>query len=251
MNVRAAMAIFGFEMARAFRTPVQTFVAPTVSTLLFVIVFGTAASTSGWGQAHYGAFVLPGALMLLVFTQSVSNAAFGIFFPKFLGTIFEILAAPIGGVEILAGYVGAAVTKSLLLAAFALTLAAIVMPVTVLHLAAMLWLLVLTSVAFSLLGFLVGVWAARVERLQTVPMVVLTPLTFLGGAFYDVTSLPGIWPIISQFNPVTHIVAAFRWSFEGGGASEFWSGMSILMLMIAILSGFAIWVLRTGYRLRH
>lgn len=251
MNIPAIRAIFNFEMTRAFRTPVQTLLAPTVSTLLFVVVFGAAADAGGWQQPNYGTFVLPGALILLVLTQTVANAAFGIFFPKFLGTIFEVLAAPLGATEIVAGYVGAAVVKSLLLAAITLALATVLQPVSIEHPLVTLGLLALVSIVFGLLGFLIGIWARRVEKLQTVPMIVLTPLTFMGGAFYDVDTLPGTWPAISHLNPVTHIVSAFRWSFQGGPTSHLLPGLQVLLLMLVVLFIVTTRVFQTGYRLHQ
>src|SRR5689334_560992 len=217
MNFRAIGAIYKFEMARAWRTVAQSIIAPVISTSLYFVVFGSAIGgrISSIEGVSYGAFIVPGLVMLSLLTQSVSNAAFGIYFPKFIGTIYEILSAPISHVEIVLGYVGAAASKSLILGAIILGTAGLFVPLHIAHPFWMLLFLLLTAVTFSLLGFILGIWADGFEKLQIVPLLIITPLTFLGGSFYSIHMLPPLWQKITLFNPVIYLVSGFRWSFYG------------------------------------
>src|SRR5256885_1035820 len=215
MNMRAVAAIYGFEMDRTRRTILQSIVAPVITTSLYFVVFGAAIGTriQEIEGVSYGAFVVPGLVMLTLLTQSVSNASFGIYFPRFTGTIYEILSAPVSAFEIVVGYVGAAATKSVILGLIILATAGLFVPLRIAHPAWMLAFLLLTAVTFSLFGFIIGLWAEGFEQLQFVPLLVITPLTFLGGTFYSVSILPPIWQTVTLFNPVTYLVSGFRWSF--------------------------------------
>ena len=252
MNLHAIRAIYKFELARTWRTVLQSIASPVISTSLYFVVFGSAigARMGHVGGVSYGAFIVPGLIMLSILTESISNASFGIYMPKFSGTIYEVLSAPISAVEIVVGYVGAAATKSVILGTIIMATARLFVPFEIAHPLVMLVFLVLTSVTFSLFGFIIGVWADGFEKLQIVPMMIVTPLTFLGGSFYSITMLPGIWQKIALFNPVVYLVSGFRWAFYG--KADVSIGLSLGMtfgFMAACLLGIW-WIFRTGYRLR-
>ena len=252
MNRHAIAAIYRFEMARTFRTLVQSIVAPVISTSLYFVVFGSAIGSrmTEIDGVSYGAFIVPGLVMLSILTESISNASFGIYMPKWSGTIYEVLSAPVSPLEIVLGYVGAAATKSVLIGAIILGTAGLFVPLQVAHPVVMLLFLVLTSVTFSLFGFILGVWADGFEQLQIVPLLVVTPLAFLGGSFYSIHMLPEPWRTITLFNPVVYLISGFRWSFYG--VSDVGVATSLLMTL-AILVACAVvvgWVFRTGYRLK-
>lgn len=252
MNVHAIRAIYAFEMARTFRTLMQSIASPVLSTSLYFVVFG-AAIGSRMGVVDgvsYGAFIVPGLVMLSLLTESVGNASFGIYLPKWSGTIFELLSAPVSYVEVLCGYVGAAATKSVMLGVLILVTARLFVPYGIAHPLWMAVFLVLTAVSFSLLGFILGVWAESFEQLQVVPLMIITPLTFLGGAFYSVSMLPPIWQKITLFNPVVYLISGFRWSFYGVSDVNVLvstaATLSFLALCVAVVS----WIFRTGYKLK-
>ena len=251
-NRYAAAAIYRFELARTWRTILQSVAAPVISTALYFVVFGSAIGSrmAAIDGVSYGAFIVPGLTMLALLTQSVTNAAFGIYLPRFIGTIYETLSAPISFVEVVCGYVGAAATKSVIIGSIILATARACVPYQIQHPLWMIAFLVLTSVTFSMFGFILGVWADGFERLQIVPMLILTPLTFLGGSFYSVDMLPPVWRTISLFNPVVYLVSGFRWSFFGAADVSIGLslGMTALFLVICL---FSIWLIfKTGYRLR-
>ena len=252
MNRHAIRAIYLFEMARMFRTLLQSIAAPVVSTSLYFVVFGSAigpriAEIEG---VRYAAFIIPGLVMLSLLNESISNASFGIYMPRFAGTIYEVLSAPISFKEIIAGYVGAAATKSILLGAIILITARLFVPYHVAHPLWMALFLVLTAVTFSLFGFVIGIWADGFERLQLVPMLIVTPLTFLGGSFYSIKMLPTVWQQIALFNPVVYLVSGFRWSFYGVSdvSVEVSVGMTVVFLFLCLATAW--WMLKTGYRLK-
>jgi ABC-2 type transport system permease protein len=252
-NRHGVRAIYRFEMTRFRRTLWQSLATPVITTVLYFVVFG-AAIGARMGEVDgvtYGAFIVPGLIMLTVFTESLNNASFGIHMPKFTGTIYELLSAPVSVVEIVLGYVGAAATKSVLLGLVILMTAGLFVPVEVLYPGWMVLYLVLVAVAFSLAGFIIGIWARGFEELQFVPMLVITPLTFLGGAFYSIDMLPGAWRTVSLFNPVVYLVSGFRWTFYGAGDVPL--GVSLAVLSGLIVLGLVLvwWMFRTGYRLRH
>jgi ABC-2 type transport system permease protein len=252
MNVHAIRAIYLFEMARTWRTLLQSIVAPVISTSLYFVVFGAAIGSrmAAIGGISYGAFIVPGLIMLSLLTQSISNASFGIFFPKFSGTIYEILSAPVSYIEIVTGYVGAAASKSILLGLIILATARVFVAFEIAHPLWMLAFLILTSVTFSLSGFIIGIWADGFEKLQLVPLLIVTPLTFLGGSFYSIDMLPPIWRTITLANPVVYLVSGFRWSFYG--TSDISAGVSLVMIMAFLIVCIAAvgWIFKTGYRLR-
>lgn len=252
MNWRAIRAIYTYEMARMWRTLGQSVVSPVLSTSLYFIVFG-AAIGSQMGEidgVSYGAFLVPGLVMLSLLTQSVSNAAFGIYFPKFTGTIYELLSAPVSTFEILCGYVGAAATKSLILGAIILATATLFVDLNVAHPFWMLFFLVLTATTFSLLGFIIGIWAEGFEQLQIVPLLVITPLVFLGGSFYSISMLPPFWQTVTLFNPVLYLVSGFRWSFyEISDVSPVIS-IAAIVLFLTVCCAIVWWIFKTGYRLK-
>jgi ABC-2 type transport system permease protein len=252
MNVHAIRAIYLFEMARTWRTLLQSIVAPVISTSLYFVVFGAAIGSrmAAIGGISYGAFIVPGLIMLSLLTQSISNASFGIFFPKFSGTIYEILSAPVSHIEIVTGYVGAAASKSILLGLIILATARVFVAFEIAHPLWMLAFLILTSVTFSLSGFIIGIWADGFEKLQLVPLLIVTPLTFLGGSFYSIDMLPPIWRTITLANPVVYLVSGFRWSFYG--TSDISAGVSLVMIMAFLIVCIAAvgWIFKTGYRLR-
>lgn len=252
MNWRAVRAIYSFEMARAWRTVTQSIVSPVMSTSLYFIVFGAAIGSriQEINGVSYGAFIVPGLIMLSLLTQSVSNAAFGIYFPRFSGTIFEILSAPVSVAEILLGYVGAAASKSIILGLIILATAAVFVDLKIAHPFWMLAFLVLTAVTFSLLGFIIGIWADGFEKLQLVPLLIVTPLTFLGGTFYSIDMLPEFWQKVTLLNPVVYLVSGFRWSFyEISDVSVALSlGMTVAFMFVCL--AIIWWIFKTGYRIR-
>lgn len=253
MNTHAIKAIYKFEMARTWRTVFQSIASPVISTVLYFVVFGSAIGSriQEVDGVSYGSFIVPGLIMLSVLTQSISNASFGIYFPRFSGTIYEVLSAPISYIEIVLGYVGAAATKSIILGVIILATAGLFVPLEVRHPFLMLFFLVLTAVTFSLFGFIIGIWADGFEKLQIIPSLIITPLAFLGGSFYSIRMLPEIWQNISMLNPVVYLISGFRWSFfESSDVSLSVSFVMIsvfLLLCIAIIS----WIFKTGYRLKN
>ena len=252
MNLHAVRAIYAFEMARARRTLMQSVISPVLSTSLYFVVFGAAIGSRipEVGGVSYGAFLVPGLVMLSLLTQSVSNASFGIYFPRFTGTIYELLSAPVSAVEVVVAYVGAAATKSIILGLVILATAGLFVPLRIAHPAWMLLFLVLTAVTFSLLGFIIGIWADGFEKLQLVPLLIITPLTFLGGSFYSIDMLPPFWQAVTLFNPVVYLVSGFRWSFYE--IADVDVGVSLAMTAAFMVAALAIvaWIFRTGYRLR-
>ena len=252
VNLHAVRAIYRFEMARTWRTLMQSIVSPVISTSLYFIVFGAAigARIPQVGGVSYGAFIVPGLIMLSLLTQSISNASFGIYFPRFTGTIYELLSAPVSTLEIVVAYVGAAATKSIILGTIILLTASLFVPLEVRHPLWMVSFLVLTSVTFSLFGFIIGVWAKGFEQLQLIPMLVITPLTFLGGAFYSIDMLPPAWRTVALFNPVVYLVSGFRWSFFG--AADVAVGVSLGMTGVFLLLCLGVigWMFKTGYRFK-
>jgi len=252
-NRYGVWAIYRFEMARFMRTVVQSVITPVVTTSLYFVVFGSAIGSrmSQVGGVPYGSFIVPGLVMLSLFTESISNASFGIYFPKFTGTIYELLSAPNSPFEMIIGYVGAAASKSLLLGLIILTTASVFVPIQIQHPLCMVAFLLLTAVSFSLFGFVIGIWAKGFEQLQFIPMLVVTPLTFLGGAFYSIDMLPSPWQTIVLFNPVVYLISGFRWSFYG--ASDVAVGVSLSMTLgfLAILLLVIRWMVKTGYRLKN
>ena len=252
MNIHAVRAIYQFEMARTWRTLLQSIVSPVLSTSLYFVVFGAAIGgrIPEIEGISYGAFIVPGLIMLSLLTQSISNASFGIYFPKFSGTIYELLSAPVSYFEILLGYVGAAATKSIILGVIILATAALFVPLRIEHPFWMLFYLVLTAVTFSLLGFVIGIWADGFEKLQLIPLLVITPLTFLGGSFYSINMLPPVWQTVSLFNPVVYLVSGFRWSFYGSGDVSIGISLAMTLAFAASFVAIAAWILRTGYKLK-
>jgi ABC-2 type transport system permease protein len=253
MNLHAIRAIYLFEMGRTLRTLLQSIVSPVVSTALYFVVFGSAIGSRipEVGGVSYGAFIVPGLVMLSLLTQSVSNASFGIYFPKFTGTIYELLSAPVSPLEVVISYVGAAATKSIFLGIVIMLTAALFVPMKILHPGWMLVFLVLTAVTFSLLGFIIGIWADGFEKLQFIPTLIITPLTFLGGSFYSIDMLPPIWQKISLFNPVVYLVSGFRWSFYGLSDVGVEVSLAMTLLFMALCLAGVIWIFRTGYRLKN
>lgn len=252
MNFYAISAIYKFEMARTFRTLLQSIVSPVISTSLYFVVFGAAIgsriqSVEGVG---YGSFIVPGLIMLTLLTQSISNASFGIFFPKFTGTIYELLSAPVSYIEIVIGYVGAAATKSIIIGIVILVTSGLFVPIQIDHPLWMISFLALTSATFSLFGFIIGIWADGIEKLQIFPLLILTPLIFLGGSFYSVSMLPPLWQKITLFNPVVYLISGFRWSFYG--LSDVGVGVSLGMTVLFLVLCMTVvwWIFKTGYRLK-
>ncbi|MDQ2915682.1 MAG: ABC transporter permease [Casimicrobiaceae bacterium] len=252
MNSQAMRAIYGFEMARTRRTVMQSVISPVISTSLYFVVFGAAIGSriQQIDGISYGAFIVPGLIMLSLLTQSISNASFGIYFPKFTGTIYELLSAPVSYLEIVVSYVGAAATKSIILGLIILATAGLFVPLQVAHPAWMILFLVLTAVTFSLLGFIIGIWADGFEKLQVVPLLIITPLTFLGGSFYSINMLPPVWQKVTLLNPVVYLISGFRWSFYG--IADVSVGVSLVMTMVFLVAFLAIiaWIFKTGYRLK-
>jgi ABC-2 type transport system permease protein len=252
-NGHGVWAIYRFEMARALRTVWQSLVTPVITTSLYFVVFGSAIGSrmTEIDGIAYGAFIVPGLIMLSLFTQSIFNASFGIYFPKFTGTIYELLSAPVSPLEIVIAYVGAAATKSAVLGLIILATAALFVPLKILHPVEMLAFLILVSTTFSLFGFIIGIWANGFEQLQMIPMLVVTPLTFLGGSFYSIDMLPPVWRTITLFNPVVYLISGFRWTFYGSG--DVGIGVSLaatlgFLLVCLVIVG---WIFRTGYRLKN
>ncbi|XKE46858.1 ABC transporter permease [Halomonas organivorans] len=252
MNLQSVKTIYQAEMARSLRTVLQSIVSPVISTSLYFVVFGAAIGTriSEVEGVSYGAFIVPGLIMLMLLTQSVSNASFGIFFPRFSGSIYEILSAPISYFEVVLGYVGAAATKSVILGLIVLGTASLFVPFSIAHPLVMLLFLVLTALTFSLLGFIIGIWADGFEKLQLVPLLVITPLTFLGGTFYSIDMLPPVWQAVTLANPVVYLVSGFRWSFYGMGDVSIWASLGMIVLFLTVALAVVSWIFRTGYRLK-
>ena len=252
MNFQAIRSIYIFEMARFFRTLLQSFISPVISTALYFVVFGAAIGSriESVEGITYGAFIVPGLIMLSVMTQATSNASFGIYFPKFIGTIYEHLSAPVNFLEITLGYVGAAVTKALFIGVIILATAAFFVDLTIQAPLAMLAFLVLTCISFSLLGFIIGIWASNFEQLQLIPLLVITPLVFLGGSFYSISMLPPVWQTITLFNPVVYLISGFRWSFFGMADVPVAISLVAIAGFTALCLGVIWWIFRTGWRLR-
>ncbi len=252
MNVRGIWAIYRFEMARTLRTVGQSVASPVISTVLYFIVFGSAIGSriQDINGVPYGAFIVPGLIMLTVLGQSVSNASFAIYFPRFTGTIYEILSAPLSFGEVVLGYVGAAATKSVMIGAIVLATAAFFVPMRVMHPLWMLFFLIMTSVSFSLLGFIIGIWADGFEKLQLIPLLIITPLTFLGGSFYSIKMLPPFWYRVSMVNPVVYLISGFRWSFYEHGDVSLTTSVVMIGTFAAVALAIIAWMFRTGYRLR-
>ncbi len=253
MNLHAIKAIYHFEMSRTFRTVFQSIATPVITTSLYFVVFGSAIGSRmvSIDGVSYGAFIVPGLIMLTVLTESLNNASFGIYMPKFSGTIYELLSAPVSVFEVLAGYVGAAATKSVMLGAIILATARIFVPFEIQHPFIMLGFLILTSVTFSLLGFAIGIWADSWEKTSIVPTMIVTPLTFLGGSFYSISMLPPLWQQVTLFNPVVYLVNGFRWSFFGQADVNVWLSFGITLGFLAICLGIIVWMFRTGYKLKN
>jgi ABC-2 type transport system permease protein len=253
MNVLAVRAIYLFEMARTWRTLLQSIVSPVLSTSLYFVVFGAAIGSriTAVDGVAYGAFIVPGLVMLSLLTQSIANASFGIYFPWFTGTIYEILSAPVSPFEIVLGYVGAAASKSLLLGVVILATAALFVPLRIEHPFVMMLFLVLTAVTFSLFGFIIGLWADGFEKLQLVPLLIVTPLTFLGGSFSSVDMLPPFWRTVTLFNPVLYLVSGFRWSFFGQADVSIGISLAMTLAFLAACLAVVTWMFKTGYRLKN
>ena len=252
VNWYAIRAIYGFEIDRTRRTLWQSVVAPVLTTSLYFVVFGAAIGSrmSVVGGVPYGAFIVPGLIMLALFTQSISNASFGIYFPKFTGTIYEILSAPVSAFEIVAAYVGAAATKSIVLGLIILATAAMFVEVRIQHPFFMVAFLLLTAATFSLFGFIIGIWAQGFEQLQFIPLLIVTPLTFLGGTFYSIDMLPPLWRTVTLFNPLVYLINGFRWSFYGASDVAVGVSLSMTLLFFAVCLAVVAWMFRTGYRLK-
>jgi ABC-2 type transport system permease protein len=252
VNFHAIRAIYKFEMARFWRTLLQSIVSPVISTSLYFVVFGAAIGSriTAIDGVSYGAFIVPGLIMLSLVTQSISNGSFGIFFPKFTGTIYELLSAPVSSFEIVIGYVGAAATKSIILSLIILATAGLFVPLEIAHPLWMLAFLVLTAVAFSLFGFILGIWADGFERLQLVPLLIITPLIFLGGSFYSVNMLPPFWQTVTLFNPVVYLISGFRWSFYEIADVSVGVSLTMTAIFLAICMTIVWWIFKTGYRLK-
>jgi ABC-2 type transport system permease protein len=252
VNFHAIRAIYVFEMARTFRTLLQSIVTPVISTSLYFVVFGAAIGSriDDIDGVTYGAFIVPGLIMLSLLTQSISNASFGIFFPKFTGTIYEILSAPVSYIEIVISYVGAAATKSVILGLIILATAGLFVPLEVAHPLLMVLFLVLTAFTFSLFGFILGIWAEGFEKLQLVPFLIITPLIFLGGSFYSVEMLPPFWQTLTLFNPVVYLISCFRWSFYGTADVSVTLSLAMTVLFLTLCLTAVWWIFKTGYRLK-
>jgi ABC-2 type transport system permease protein len=252
MNLYAIAAIYRFEMARTGRTLLQSIVSPVISTSLYFVVFGAAIGSriSHIEGVSYGAFIVPGLMMLMLLTQSIVNASIGIYFPRFVGTIYEILSAPVSYIEIVVGYVGAAATKSVILGLIILATSALFVPVEIAHPLWMLAFLVLTAVSFSLFGFILGIWADSFDKLQVVPLLIITPLTFLGGTFYPTNVLPPFWRTVTLFNPLVYLISGFRWSFFELADVNIEISVSVIFLFLALCLAIVWWIFKTGYRLK-
>ncbi|WP_250473541.1 ABC transporter permease [Caballeronia sp. GAFFF1] len=252
MNLHAVRAIYRFETARAGRTLMQSIVSPVISTSLYFVVFGAAIGTRipQVDGISYGAFIVPGLVMLSLLTQSIANASFGIYFPRFTGTIYELLSAPVSYMELVISYVGAAATKSILLGLIILATARLFVPLRIDHPVWMILFLLLTSVTFSLLGFIIGIWADGFEKLQIIPLLIVTPLTFLGGSFYSINILPPFWKTVALFNPVVYLISGFRWSFYGLADVQVGTSLAMTLVFLAIFIAIVAWIFKTGYRLK-
>ena len=253
MNLHAIRAIYVFEMARAWRTLTQSIISPVISTSLYFVVFGAAigAGIEAVNGVSYGAFIVPGLIMLSLLTQSIANASFGIYFPRFTGTIYELLSAPVSPMEVVIGYVGAAASKSIILGVIILATSTLFVPLHIEHPLWMVFFLLLTAVTFSLFGFIIGIWADGFEKLQIVPLLIVTPLTFLGGSFYSIDVLPPFWRAVSLFNPVVYLVNGFRWSFHGTADVHMGISLGMTLLFLAACLALVGWIFKTGYRLRN
>jgi ABC-2 type transport system permease protein len=252
MNIHAIRAIYRFEMARTFRTITQSIASPVLSTSLYFVVFGAAIGSrmGDIGGVSYGAFIIPGLIMLSLLNESISNASFGIYMPKWAGTIYELLSAPVSWLEVVIGYVGAAATKSLMLGLLILVTARVFVPYEIAHPVWMLCFLLLTAVTFSLFGFIIGLWADDFQKLQVIPLMVVTPLTFLGGAFYSIDMLPPVWQKITLFNPVVYLISGFRWSFYGIADVNVAVSVAAIMGFLALCMAAVWWIFRTGWKLK-
>ncbi len=252
MNIYAIKAIYKFEMARTFRTLAQSIISPVLSTSLYFVVFGGAIGSrmSAVEGISYGAFLVPGLILLSILTEAISNASFGIYFPRFLGTIYEVLSAPVSPLELVIGYVGAAASKSILIGLIILLTASLFVPLQILHPGIMLIFLVLISLTFSMFGFIIGIWADSFEKLQIIPLLIITPLTFLGGSFYSISMLPPLWQTITLFNPVVYLVSGFRWSFYEIADVNVVTSMLMTALFLLICVVLLHWIFKTGYRLK-
>ena len=252
MNLHGVKAIYRFEMARTWRTLLQSIASPVISTSLYFVVFGSAIGSRmvEIDGISYGAFIIPGLVMLMLLNESISNASFGIYMPKFTGTIYEVLSAPISPLEIVLGYVGAAASKSIILGQLILATSRLFVDYQIAHPFAMVGFLALTAVTFSLFGFIIGVWADGFEKLQIIPMMIVTPLTFLGGTFYSVSMLPPFWETVTLFNPVVYLVSGFRWSFYGVADVHLGVSLGMTVLFMLVCAGLIGWIFKTGYRLR-
>lgn len=253
MNWTAIAAIYRFEMARFFRTLAQSFISPVLSTSLYFVVFGAAIGSriDEVEGVSYGAFIVPGLIMLSVITQGISNASFGIYFPKFIGTIYELLSAPVNFLEIVLGYVGAAATKALFIGVVILGTAYLFVDITIAHPFAMILFLVLTCISFALLGFIIGIWAKNFEQLQLVPLLIITPLIFLGGSFYSISMLPPVWQTITLFNPVVYLISGFRWAFYDTADVPIITSLLAIGLFTSVCLAVIWWIFRTGWRIRE
>jgi ABC-2 type transport system permease protein len=252
MNLYAIRAIYKFEMARTFRTLMQSIASPVLSTSLYFVVFGAAIGTRmvEIDGVSYGAFIVPGLIMLALLNESISNASFGIYFPKWTGTIYELLSAPVSWVEVVCGYVGAAATKSVILGVLILATARLFVDYQILHPFWMICFLLLTAVTFSLFGFIIGIWADNFEKLQIVPLMIITPLTFLGGSFYSISMLPPVWQTVTLFNPVVYLINGFRWSFYGISDISVPISAGITLIFLFVCLAVVWWIFKTGYRLK-
>jgi ABC-2 type transport system permease protein len=252
VNIYAIKAIYRFEMARTFRTVVQSILSPVISTSLYFVVFGSAIGhrMGDVGGVGYGSFIIPGLVMLSILGESISNASFGIYLPKWSGTIYELLSAPVSPFEVVLGYVGAAATKSLMLAVLTLATARVFVPYEIAHPIYMIGFLILTPITFSLFGFVIGLWADSFQKLQLIPLMVVTPLTFLGGAFYSISMLPPIWQKLTLANPVVYLISGFRWSFYGSADVDVTVSIAMTLGFLAVCLAAVAWVFRTGYKLK-
>lgn len=252
MNLYAVRTIYYFQMARTWRTLLQSIVSPVISTSLYFVVFGSAIGSRilEIDGISYGAFIVPGLIMLSLLTQSISNASFSIYFPKFTGTIYELLSAPVSYLEIVLSYVGAAATKSIILGLIILATASLFVPLRVDHPGWMILFLIITSITFSLLGLIIGIWADNFEKLQLVPLLLITPLTFLGGSFYSLNMLPPFWRNVTLFNPVAYLISGFRWSFYGIADVPVWISIAVAVICLVVFLGILAWIFKTGYHLK-